>query len=138
MAAHPRLAGLAAPLVAAAAFWLMLMVVEPSVGRVHLVGGGRFGGLLMLLFISIPVSFTTMLVFAVPAFLALRGVGCWSRLSAVLLGAVAGLVAAIIAFSWSALLEVSALGAFAMLAGALGGAFYAFIGMTPKDRTPAR
>lgn len=137
MAARPRLAGFAAPLVAASAFWLMLMVAEPSVGRVHLVGGGRGGSLLLLLAISVPIVATTMLLFAVPVSLLLRRVGWWSRWMAVILGAVAGLVAAVVAFSAAELMRVNALGLFALVAGALGGLCFAVVGMSATDRARA-
>ncbi|MCL4215287.1 MAG: hypothetical protein KJZ74_15385 [Gemmatimonadales bacterium] len=137
MAARPRTAGVAAPLVAATAFWLMLMLAEPSFGRVDLVGGGRAGGLLLLLAISVPVAAATMVVFAVPAALLLRRLGWWSRWTAILLGALAGLVAASAAFSVPELIRVRTLAVFALTAGALGGICFAMLGMVATPRTPA-
>ena len=134
MAARPRMAVLAAPLVAAIAFWLMLMIAEPSVGRVHLVGGGRVGSLLLLLAISVPVAAGTLLFFAVPASLLLRRMGWWSRWAAVGVGAVAGLVAAVVAFSATEIVKVGVLGLFALLAGALGGVCFALLGISATVR----
>ena len=119
---------------AAAAFWLMLMLAEPSLGRAYLVGGGRAGGLLLLLAISVPVATATMIVFAVPMALLLRRLGWWSRWTAIQVGALAGLVAASAAFSVTELIRVRILGAFALTAGALGGMCFAMLGMVATSR----
>ena len=135
MTARPRLALLATPLIAAAAFWSMVIVAEPSAGRVHLVGGGPTSGLLMLVLISVPITFATLFTFAVPAAYLLKHFNRWTRWAAVLLGAVAGLVAAIAAFSVPTLVEVNTLAIFAVIAGAVGGITFVTFGMAQADRS---
>lgn len=129
MTARPRLALLFTPLIAAAAFWSMVIVAEPSAERVHLIGGGPTSGLLRLVLISVPITFATLFMFAVPVAYLLKHFHHWTRWTAVLLGAVAGLVAAIAAFSVPTLLAVNTLAIFSVIGGAVGGIVFVILGM---------
>ncbi|MBK6486056.1 MAG: hypothetical protein IPF98_04105 [Gemmatimonadetes bacterium] len=129
MTARPRLAAFVSPVLATLVFWILLAGMEPRLARNPFVGNGRVGSFVLLVLISLPMAYSGAALFAFPFYLVLKRLGWLTRVSVVLLGAAYGLVVATAAFSFREIMRTPTLGALAVVAGGVGGIWYAFFGM---------